>query len=170
MYGRENYIQYPVINHNGREQKVECIYVHNWVTLLYSSNWQNIIINYVCVLVVQSCPTLCDLMDYSLPGSSVHGLLQARILDWVAMPVSRGCSQFSNSKKLKKKKKKIKRDFSGGLVAKTPHSQCRGANFHPVNYKLALAKSICQQLNNKTKAFAICLCGGWACAAASVDL
>ena len=29
MYGRENYIQYPVINHNGREQKVECIYVHN---------------------------------------------------------------------------------------------------------------------------------------------
>ena len=89
-------------------------------------------------------------MDYSLPGSSVHGLLQARILDWVAMPVSRGSSQFSNLKKLKKKKK-IKRDFSGGLVAKTPHSQCKGANFHPVNYKLVLAKSICQQLNDNNK-------------------
>ena len=38
------------------------------------------------VLVAQSCPTLCDLMDYSLPGSSVHAILQARILEWDAMP------------------------------------------------------------------------------------
>ena len=37
----------------------------------------------VCVLVTQLCPTLCDLMDCSLPGSSVHGILQARILEWV---------------------------------------------------------------------------------------
>ena len=37
------------------------------------------------VLVIQSCPTLCDPMDYSSPGSSVHGLLQARILEWVAI-------------------------------------------------------------------------------------
>ena len=37
-------------------------------------------------LVVQSCLTLCDPMDYSLPGSSVHGILQARILEWVAIP------------------------------------------------------------------------------------
>ena len=44
------------------------------------------------VLVAQSCPTLCDLMDYSPPGSSVHGILQARILEWVAMPFSRGSS------------------------------------------------------------------------------
>ena len=35
---------------------------------------------YVCVLVTQLCPTLYDPMDYSLPGSSVHGILQARIL------------------------------------------------------------------------------------------
>ena len=34
----------------------------------------------VCVCVTQFCPTLCDPMDYSLPGSSVHGILQARIL------------------------------------------------------------------------------------------
>ena len=39
---------------------------------------------------LQSCPTLCDPMDYSLPGSSVHGILQARILEWVAMSSSRG--------------------------------------------------------------------------------
>ena len=38
---------------------------------------------------LQSCPTVCDPLDYSLPGSSVHGILQARILEWVAMPSSR---------------------------------------------------------------------------------
>ena len=35
---------------------------------------------------LQSCLTLCDPMDCSPPGSSVHGILQARILEWVAMP------------------------------------------------------------------------------------
>ena len=39
-------------------------------------------------LVTQSCLTLCDPMDHSLPGSSDHGILQARILEWVAMPAS----------------------------------------------------------------------------------
>ena len=43
----------------------------------------------VKVLVVQSCPTLCDPMDCSTPGSSVRGILQARILQWVANPSSR---------------------------------------------------------------------------------
>ena len=36
----------------------------------------------------QLCPALCDSMDYSLPGSSVHGIFQARILKWAAMPSS----------------------------------------------------------------------------------
>ena len=44
-------------------------------------------------LVAQSCLTLCDSMDYSLPGSSVHGILQARVLEWVAIPSSRRSSQ-----------------------------------------------------------------------------
>ena len=43
--------------------------------------------------VAQSCPTLCNLVDCSLPGSSVHGILQARILEWVAISSSRGSSQ-----------------------------------------------------------------------------
>ena len=38
-----------------------------------------------CVLVAQSCPTLCDLMDCSPPGSSVHEILQAGILEWIAI-------------------------------------------------------------------------------------
>ena len=40
--------------------------------------------------VTQSCPTLCDPMDCTLPGSSVHGILQSRILEWVAIAFSRG--------------------------------------------------------------------------------
>ena len=48
----------------------------------------------VCVymLVTQSCLILCDPIDRSLPGSSVHRILQARILEWVAIPFSRGSS------------------------------------------------------------------------------
>ena len=43
--------------------------------------------------VTQSCPTLCDPVDCSPPGSSVHGILQARILEWVAISFSREFSQ-----------------------------------------------------------------------------
>ena len=43
--------------------------------------------------LLQLCPTLCDPMDRSPPGSSVQGILQARILEWVATPFSRGSSQ-----------------------------------------------------------------------------
>jgi len=42
--------------------------------------------------VAQSCPTLCNFMDCSLPDSSVHGIFQARILEWVAISFSRGSS------------------------------------------------------------------------------
>ena len=43
--------------------------------------------------VSQSCPTLCDPMDCSLPGFSIHGIFQARVPDWVALSFSRGSSQ-----------------------------------------------------------------------------
>ena len=46
----------------------------------------------VNVLVAQSYLTLCNLMDCSLPGSFVHGILQAKILEWVAIPLSGGFS------------------------------------------------------------------------------
>ena len=50
-------------------------YMENWIFLFY--------------LVTKSCPTFCNPMDCSLPGSSVHGILQARILEWVAISFSR---------------------------------------------------------------------------------
>ena len=59
--------------------------------------WEEIFANHVSdkvvVLVAQSCLTLCDPMDCSLPGSSVYGILQARILEWIAIPFSRGSSR-----------------------------------------------------------------------------
>ena len=54
------------------------------------------IVPYVCVLPAKSfqlCPTLCDPMDCSPPGSSVHRISQARILEWVAISSSRGASR-----------------------------------------------------------------------------
>ena len=49
------------------------------------------------MLVAQSCLTLCDPLVCSLPGSSLHGILQARIFQWVAILFSRGSSQPSRS-------------------------------------------------------------------------
>ena len=47
----------------------------------------------VCVVVTQSCPNLCDPMDCSPPGSSVHGICQARILKWISIPFAKESSQ-----------------------------------------------------------------------------
>ena len=49
-------------------------------------------IAYMWVIVAQLCPTLCDPMDCSLPASFVHGILQARILEWAAISFPRGSS------------------------------------------------------------------------------
>ena len=57
-----------------------------WGTLLFL-NW--FLFNWRIVKVAQLCPTLCDPMGCSLPGSSVHGILQARILEWVAISFSK---------------------------------------------------------------------------------
>ena len=64
-------------------------YLFGWVLfplpfVLFLKNWK--------VKVTQSCLTLCDPMDYSLPSSSIHGILQARVLEWVAISFSRGSS------------------------------------------------------------------------------
>ena len=65
-----------------------------WTT--FPSSWLKTkgvnVLGWLCS-VAQSCPSLCDPMDRSPPGSSVHGILQARILEWVAIPFSRGSSQ-----------------------------------------------------------------------------
>ena len=61
-----------------------------WTKLFKGNERENMRSRSVKVLVTQSCPTLCNPMDCSPPGSSDHGIFQARILEWVAMPTSRG--------------------------------------------------------------------------------
>ena len=60
---------------------------------LYGSLHSYLLPSSACCLVAELCSTLCDSMDCSPPGSSVHGIVQARILEWVAMFPSRGSSQ-----------------------------------------------------------------------------
>ena len=55
-----------------------------------------LIIQPLCVCVAQSCPTLCDPMQCSPPGSSVHGILQARTLEWIVISSSSGFSGSRN--------------------------------------------------------------------------
>ena len=76
----------------------EKLHGFNWPTMvcsllsIISLPWISLTLS-LKVLVAHSCLTLCNPMDWSLPGSSVHGILHARILEWVAMPSSRGSSQ-----------------------------------------------------------------------------
>ena len=63
-----------------------------WVLIIGNSRPPCTCICYCC-LVAKSCLTLCDPMDCGPPGSSIHGISQARLLEWVAVSVSRGSSQ-----------------------------------------------------------------------------
>ena len=97
------------------------------------------------------CPTLCDPMDCSPPGSPIHGIFQARVLEWVAIFFSRGSSwprdrtwvshtagwrfyhlspQGSPHNKSLAEKHEVT-DFPGGPVVKTPCFWCRGRKFDP---------------------------------------
>ena len=57
-----------------------------------STTSKGAVIACVCVLVAQSCPILCDPMNCSPPASPVHGILQAKIWEWVIIPFSQGSS------------------------------------------------------------------------------
>ena len=63
--------------------------LNHWASREVVIQWN---IAYMHAQSLQSCLTLCDPMDHSPSGSSVHGILQARILEWVAMPSSKGFS------------------------------------------------------------------------------
>ena len=78
-------------NEMGSKKKVRLI-----ATSSLTVSWVLILGEGVGKWVTQSCLTLCDTMDCSSPGSSVRGILQARILEWVAIPSSRGASQPRN--------------------------------------------------------------------------
>ena len=63
-----------------RKEYIKAVYCHSaYLTYMQSESESE---------VAQSCPTLCNPMDFSLPGSSLHGILRARILKWVAISFS----------------------------------------------------------------------------------
>ena len=62
------------------------------ITMSLNTFQQSLCMRAVRAYSLQSCPTLYDHMDYGQPDSSVHGILQATVLEWVAMPSSRGSS------------------------------------------------------------------------------
>ena len=75
----------PIKRHRLAEQMKTCACMH--FHLSHHSAWPLKL--YVIILwseIAQSCPTLCDPVDCSLPGSSVHRIFQARVLEWVAFP------------------------------------------------------------------------------------
>ena len=94
LYSTGNYIQYSLINHNEKEYEKEYVYTHTHIYITES----------LCCTAksLQSCPTLCDPIDGSPPGSPVPGVLQARTLERVAI-------SFSNAWKWKVKVKSLSR-------------------------------------------------------------
>ena len=73
---------------------------YKWAIYLINMPIRKVILNFLLLYficsfheVAQSCPTLCNPVNCSLPGSSVHGIFQARILEWVAISFSRGSSR-----------------------------------------------------------------------------
>ena len=74
--------------------------------------------------VAQSCPTLFDPMDCRPPGSSIHGIFQARILEWVAISFSLVSALCSLEAKIRMVRV-VARGFLGGAVAKNPPTKAR---------------------------------------------
>ena len=67
-------------------------YVYIYIYIYIHTHTHSVCMCIYIVKVTQLCSTLCNPMDCSLLGSSVHGILQTRILEWVAIPFSRGSS------------------------------------------------------------------------------
>ena len=72
--------------------KDECLPCPWWTSQVCVPSHTCYLLRVECVLAAQLCLTLCDPMDCSPPGPSIHEVLQARILEWVAIPCSRGSS------------------------------------------------------------------------------
>ena len=107
----QHYLQLPrygsnLIVTNRWMEKQDVVYIYSRILFSHRKEWNFAICNNRYGLggdyvkwnkseevrseVAQSCPTLCDPMDCSLPGSSLHGILQARVLEWVAIFLLQG--------------------------------------------------------------------------------
>ena len=95
LYSTQNAAQWFVAAWMVREVRGEWIHVYVWLSHLQHSpkTITTLLIGYACsVKSLQLYRTLCNFMDHNPPGSSIHGILQGRKLEWVSMPSSRGSS------------------------------------------------------------------------------
>ena len=89
------------------------------------------------VKVAQLCPTLCDPMDCNPPGSSVHGILQARILEWVAVPFSKGSSQPRDPTQISHNEGRF---FTVWTTKEAPKGRCWGCLLRCLGNKVAVTR------------------------------
>ena len=83
---------------------VLCLFFFFFLTVVATMTWQqqklifteNLLCIFLHCMCAQWCPTLCDPMDWGPPGSSIHGIFQARVLEWVGISCSRGSSRPKN--------------------------------------------------------------------------
>ena len=83
-----------VLKYRFREQNIltKNVKIWSWTQDKFWTYKQD---NYIFCEVAQSCPTLCNPMDCSLPASAIHGIFQARVLEWVAISFSRDQTRVS---------------------------------------------------------------------------
>ena len=98
-----------------------------------------------CMLAksLQSCPTLCDPMDCSPTGFSDHGTLQARTLEWIAMPSSRGSSRPRDRAPVSRQADSLPLAPPEKSIAKVHFSILLATKSFPRNILLLLTKSQC---------------------------
>ena len=124
----------------GKNTGVGCHFLLQWMKVKSESE------------VPQLCPTLCDPMDCSLPGSSARGIFQARVLEWVAIAFSNGGMAKHLWIPLSKKKKKSKGRYKqAGTLFRVPKSAlisyCCITNYH----KLSNLEHFCYYLTLSLK-------------------
>ena len=84
-------------------------------------------------LVAQSGPALCNTMDCSPPGTSVHGISQARILEWVVIPLSSGSSQHRIEPKSPELQADLSHQGSAKILHKEQWGNCQNQLFQNLN-------------------------------------
>ena len=103
--------------------------------------------------VAQLCPTLCDPIDYSLPGSSVHGISQARVLEWVAISFSNGKSQILKSWYITHKLPNPRKQLALWLLELQLiyFINCLPSLYHTIPFHLAAYSLITSVFNNNSE-------------------
>ena len=81
------------VSHSGKMKNYSLTKKRRRIKCFKCNCLETMVVLYLMIYLIQSCPTLLQPVDCSPPGCSVHGILQARILGWVAIPFSRGSSQ-----------------------------------------------------------------------------